>query len=733
MNKPFIYGERYQDPYPLEKYLPANFSGITKSWLDQLSSQSKLVLFPFGGSPAAIAEAARSGYRCIAPIYNPITRFLINRLAQPISKDRFNSALVHLASSFRGKDRIKPYILSLYETDCPSCGGRISARSFTWSRAKKEPIQKTCLCPDCSEYSESAITQEDRDKALSYQENSPTYARALTRVTAPDDPIRQQVENALQAYTPRSLFALFIILNKLTGFELNEDERLVLETLLLHAFYRCSSPNSSTESGTYIEENVWFVLEETSQIWASGEKTIPISTWPDLPPEAGGISIYPKRVKNLLPKLTNIDLGAVWMVFPKPTLSYWALSALWTGWLWGQAAASPLHNILSLEDYSWTWLTKAVESTLSDLWELIPDGTPCFGLIPDLEIDSLFSSITSATSAGLSLENISLDPDLGQGQTIWRIAEPAERDTNPEIIRETIRSAGFDLLNDSGEPKDTINLYGAGMAALSTKNLLPQYQAESLVDQYNKLNKDFEENIAYRQGYLHFPKSDTWWHQDLVLNPVTDSDQVEQSLVEYLVKSGSTASRPEIYSHLYQSFPGLRTPRSGLIQACLHSYAEQTDDNDRNWKIKKNDRPDQRRKDLAEIKNILSSLGEHLKYQVVIQPPIGNIVHITWNDNEDCIYSYYVSASGILNKIITHPSESPMSSWIIIPGSRADLIHFKIQYNPPLASALEEGWELIKYRHIRRLNKEGGLTRENLKERLILDPFISDSPQMQLI
>ena len=509
MNQPFIYGERYQDHFPLEKYLPAYSSGIVKSWLDQESPSSKMVLFPFGGSPGAILEAASSGYQCIAPLHNPITRFLINRMAQPISKEMFNSALVRLASSYKGKERLKPLILSLYETDCPVCGSRLSAKSFTWSRSRKEPILKTCLCPNCSEYSETPLTQEDRDKALYYRENSPTQARALTRVAAPDDPIRFQAENALRAYPPRSLYALFSILSKLTGFEIDEAERIVLETLLLHAFYRCSSPDSSAENDNYIEENVWYVLEEVSEIWVSGRKTIPITTWPDLPPDTGGITIYPKRVKDLLPQLTNISIGAVWMVFPRPTLSYWALSALWTGWLWGQEAASPLHSILSIEDYSWTWLTKAVESTLSGLWDIIPDGTPCFGFIPDLQVDSLFSSITAGTSAGFALENISLDPDLDQGQTIWTAAEPVERDTNAERIRETIRSAGFDLINNSGEPKSTITLFSAGMAALAINNLLPQYQDGSLVDKYNKLAKDFEENIAYRQGYLHYSNSDT--------------------------------------------------------------------------------------------------------------------------------------------------------------------------------------------------------------------------------
>ena len=730
MNQPFIYGKRHQVSLPLEKYQPGYRSGIVKTWLDQVSPSSKLVIFPFGGSPLAILEAASSGYQCLAPIYNPISRFLINQLTQPIPKDKFNSALVRLASSYKGKERLKPFLLSLYETDCPICGTRVSAKSFTWSRATKEPIKKTCPCPNCSEYTVGDLNQEDRDKALFYQENSPTHARALTRVAAPNDPIRVQVENALQAYPPRSLYALFTVLNKLTGFEFEHDERVVLETLLLHAFSRCSSVNFSADADTYQEENVWYMLEETPEIWATGNRPIPVSNWPDIPPESGGISVFPGRMKDLSAHLPGIEIGAVWMVFPRPTLSFWALSALWTGWLWGQEAASPLHNILSLRDYGWAWLTRAVENTLSDIWENLPDRTPCFGLIPELEIDSIISSITAASSAGFLLENISLDPDLGQGQTIWTAAEPGEIEVHPDKIREIIRSAGLNLLDLTGEPKDTITLYSAAMAALSTGHLLPQFHEGSLADPYNNLIKNFEENIAYRQGFLYYPKSDTWWHQELTLIPEPDADQIEQSLVEFLVEKAAVTPEIEIYSHLYRAFPGIRTPRSGLINVCLGSYAVQNQDG---WKLKDSDQPNQRRQDLKEIEKILSVLGNQLAYDVEVQSPIGNIIHLIWQEKGSTRYTFYISASSMLSKIISQASHTPTNSWIIIPGSRADLIHHKLNYNPPLASALEEGWDLIKYRHIRRLNEEGGLTRENLQERLKLDPFISDSPQLQLI
>ena len=733
MDIPFVYGERLPRNLPLGEYLPTYRSGVISTWLERISPSSRLVLFPFGGSPAAVLEAARSGYQCLVPIHNPIIRFCLNRFAQPIPEEDLNTALVRLASSYRGKERLKPHILSLYETDCPACGKRISARKFIWSRSRKIPLKKICTCSHCSEHTETEPSQEDMQKALAFRENSPTHARALIRVSSPDDPIRFQVENALKAYPPRSLYALFTVLNKLTGLELSDDEVLELEAILLYGFYLCSSPGTPMDEDSYLEENVWHVLEESPGAWSAIQGNLPISSWPEFPPDSGGITIFPGRARELLPQLSGIDIGAIWMIFPKPALSFWALSALWTGWLWGQEAATPLHSVLSLEDYSWIWLTEAVESTLSDLWEILPNGTPCFGLLPELEVDSLFSSLIAGSSAGFKLESLSLDPDIRLGQSIWITGEPEGQKLSTEELRETIRSVGFDLLKDSGEPKSTLSLFGAGAANLSINNGLPFVSDQNLADAYAQLLIHFEENIAYRQGYLHFPDPDLWWHQELTLSAQPDSDLVEESLVQFLVKAEGPVSEREIYHHIYQEFSGLRSPRAGLIVRCLSSYGESNPDRKFEWRLRTNDRPDNRRKDINEITKIITRLGSHLGYQVRENDPLGNIIHLDWCTEGSADYTFFISASGQLSRIVANFPHLTSNRWIILPGSRAELIHYKIKYNPLLAAELEKEWGLIKYRHIRRLDEEGGLTKDNLPERLSLDPFISDSRQLKLI
>jgi len=742
-NQPFIRGEQYSKAIPLEEFLPAYRSGVVSSWLNHLPSRPDLVISPFGDSPLEALEAAAAGYRVVVPIHNPITRFLLNRLAHKISKAELNTALVRLASSYKGKERLKPFILSLYETECPHCGRLISARSFTWSRSKDEPVRKTCLCSDCGEPSETPVSQEDLKKALTFKENSPSHARALTRVAAPNDPVRFQAEVALRTYPPRTVYALFTILNKLTGFDLTPEERINLEMLLLHAFYRCSSIKSSlilekesgksTDDDIFREENVWFALEEALGIWENGQNSVPVVTWPDLPPGSGGISIYPGRVRDLIPKLKGLDFGAVLMVFPKPNLSFWALSALWTGWLWGQEAAASLRNILSLQNLDWVWLTRAIKSTLSELKEILPPGVQCFGLLPNLEIAYLISVGTAACATGFTLTDIAVDPGLPQGQIICTAGEQSAAAPITKTMKEIIRSAGFEFLKAAGEPKHTLSLYSAGLASIASEQVLLQSEEENLADIYNQLNKNFEESIAYRQGFLHFSKSETWWHQELSLSPDPHSDQVEQALVNHLVKNSSPLLEVDIYTHLYEKFPGLETPQLGLIEVCLKSYAEKTGGNQSRWVLKSSDQPSNRRQDIQEIDGILSQLGNQLGFDIKKSAPIGNILNLVWHDNGKTSYTFYISASGILNKIITGSDNPVVNRWIILPGSRAELIHYKMENNNPLAKTIQNSWGLIKYRHIRRIADEGGLTKDNLRERLALDPFTSDAPQLPLI
>jgi hypothetical protein len=252
-------------------------------------------------------------------------------------------------------------------------------------------------------------------------------------------------------------------------------------------------------------------------------------------------------------------------------------------------------------------------------------------------------------------------------------------------------------------------------------------------DDYKKLLIDFEENIAYRQGFLHYPKIDGWWHQELSLVPITQSDQVEIQLVQILLDNDGQAQEPYLLKEIYASFPGVDTPRAGLIDACLSSYAERIPGQPVSWQLRSNDQPSNRVRDLEDMAEILTAIGRELGYQTSSERTPDNLSLVLWEGRGSLGERFYLSASGLLSKFASLGVQKPEKGWIILPGSRAGLIHYKMRNNPPLAEVLQENWQLIKYRHLRRLYDQGGMTRENFRERFNLDPFTSDSPQLPLI
>jgi hypothetical protein len=739
----YIYGNSSTRDYPLQDNLPEYRPGIAESWLKETIPTGGWILCPFGSSPQTSLEAARAGYRVLLPVHNPILRFLIENLAKPPTRENLNSALASLASSYKGNERLKPFILSLYETDCPNCGAKTSAISFTWAKNTRELLSKTCRCQACGEETRTMATAEDIAKAREFSDRSPIHARALTRVSSPTDPIRIHVENALGSYPPRSVYALFSVLNKLTGSELPPVDLTHLEILLLHAFQRCSHPLAGTKvnsptneeptDNTLQELNVWYALEDTLDYWALQTEPVPTTLWPAAPSEEGGICIFPGRVKDLIAQLDSLPIEAILTVFPKPTPSFWSLSALWTGWLWGQDAAAPLRGVLSVGNYDWNWITKAVENTLAELEKAVPGGTPVLGLVPEADTIPLISASSAGLTAGLKLKNIALDPDQRLIQTQWEF--PLERlsKANPSSTRELIRKAGYNLLKTAGEPLHNLLIHAAGISSLAQAGYPDNAEIAGVEDYFPQLLQDFEENIAYRQGFLHFPEAESWWHLELDLNPLPLSDQIEISLVTLLIKGGDSLSEKHLLKSLAGEYPGLSTPRSKLIQACLNSYAEHRSGSQITWVLKPNDQPASRIQDLEKMGIILREIGTKLGYATCEAPGPENTLHLNWQEGNEVRETFFISVSGLLHKIVTARESSPGRQWMILPGSRAPLVDYKMNQNPLLAEKIRENWQLVKFRHLRRLSEQGDLTRENFPERFNLDPFTSDSRQLLLI
>ena len=774
---------------PLGRYLPPIPDGVGVEWLRQrlpAGSGAPWVLDPFGASPRLAVEAAQAGYRVLVAANNPVARFLLEMAANPPAESELYAALADLAGSFKGGERIEPHLRSLYLTPCAQCGQEIMADAFLWDRGALGPFGRIYHCPHCGDGGEHPATEVDAARAAQFVSGGLHRARALERVAPVDDPDRQHAEEALAVYLPRAVYALFTLINKLDS--LPVARRRLLEALLLAACDQAntlwpyptarSRPRQLAIPPRFRENNIWQALEEAVGQWAADEdepatSRLPVLTWPEQPPLKGGICVFEGRLKDLIPSLGEISIGAVLAAMPRPNQAFWTLSALWAGWLWGREAAAPFKSVLRRRRYDWAWHSAALHAALGSLTPHISQGTPFLGLIGEVEPGFLSATLIAAGLAGFDLNGLAMRAESDQAQVYWQrggrgagaTAAPIEDAAKEEVetsrrdastpafslsmkqILDLSQEAAREFLNQRGEPASYVHLHAAALSALAQSQALSRSPKASPPDVLGLAQNAFQQAFSYRAGFSRYGGSEhsldvgQWWlkepdqHNDIPL-----ADRVEMALVRTLQKRGSL-TLDELDAALCAIFPGLFTPNLELVATCLESYGEPEDPSSLAWRLRPPDTPKARRADLVAMQDVLSHLGQSLGFVTSLagssasdSPTPAGLTPLVWQDADSEVnYAFYILASAVFGKIVTTPQYSPHKSLIVYPGSRAGLLMFKLHNDPRLNQAVEAGWRFVKFRLVRRLAEDPRLNRANLDAQLDQDPFNNKDPQMQLL
>jgi hypothetical protein len=307
-------------PGPLARYLPPIPHGVATRWLNAnvleapVPAESRSwVLDPFGAAPRLAVEAARAGFRVLVAANNPVARFLLEMQANPPPKKELVAALADLGAARKGDERLEPHIRLLYLTQCANCGAELEAEMFLWERNHSAPYAKIYRCALCKDTGEHPVNEADVARAMQFTPNSLHHARALERVAGRDDPDRGNVEEALEAYLPRAVYALFTLLNRLDSLAVPAARRRYLQALLLSACDQANTlwphpvgrvrPRQLTSPPRFRERNIWKALEEALDLWAApleaGLPVLPVTVWPELPPGTGGLCLFEGRLRDL--------------------------------------------------------------------------------------------------------------------------------------------------------------------------------------------------------------------------------------------------------------------------------------------------------------------------------------------------------------------------------------------------------------------------------------------------
>jgi hypothetical protein len=722
-------------PTPLERYLPPLPAGVITTWLRANVADGAWVLDPFGTSPQVALEAASAGYKVAVAANNPIARFLLEGRASAPSADELRAALAELAASRRGDERLETSILDLYMTACPNCTARIPADAFIWERDSQIPHAKLINCKACGTSGEFPTDQADADRAAEYERGGLHISRALQRIAPPGDPDRVHAEEALQAYLPRAVQALFAIINRVDGMQVSEQQRMLIFALVLSACDRATSlwahpsgrmrPKQLTAPPQFREYNLWHEMERSIDLWAQTEPATPLHIWPEKPVGAG-ISVYEGRLRDLADELNKARIQAVVTAFPRPNQAYWTLSALWAGWLWGREAIGPFALVLRRKRYDWAWHTEALHAALASLSNHLQPDTPMFGIVAESEPGFNGAVLAAANLADFRLNGIALRLDEAQFQLTWQkgLAAAKKSTENTVALRRSVRS----LLNARGEPSHFLHLHAAGMAELSKREHLGG-EAKEIAALTTETRQAFEVSLTLQGSFMRFGSSEQsletglWWLIDPSEARSPLADRIEIATVRYLLRRPGR-SLAEIDRTLCEVFPGLLTPPISLVRNGLISYAEERDGA---WHLTTADQPRARRKDLRDMRSALAGLGERLGYKVIKDDVV------QWREGEAAPYTFHIIASAVLGEILLKSTADPARSFIVLPGRRAGLVLAKLVRDPRFQQAVDDGWRFIKFRHVRRLAENLSLTRESFAELLDLDPLTLEHLQAPLL
>ena len=745
----YIPGLSPAEPGPLARFTPPLEEGVISTWLPLHAPSGSWVLDPFGFSPRLALEAARAGYRVIVTVNNPITRFLLEMSARPPAETDFKAALADLASAKKGEERLGAHLQALYLTSCEKCGNDVYADSFLWRKGEDAPYARVYTCPHCDDAGERPVTSQDMEKARRIAGTDNLHrSRAFERVTALEDEDRVYAEEAIAHYLPRPLYFLTTVINRIDNLNLTPERRRALNALILLA---CDAGNTLWDHpaerprpkqlnipNQFREYNLWNQLERGLAQWTETGSGVPMETWPNEIPEAGGVCIFEGRLQDLDDEIKKqFPIKAVIGSLPRPNQAFWTLSALWSGWLWGREAVEPYKRALRRRRYDWAWNATALNAVFAHLFDWLQLGTPVFGLLSEPEPSALTSALTAASAAGFDLKSLALRTQHDPVQLLWTCGEHLRRQSGNANVQE-VKEAIHSHLNERGEPASYLHVHAAGLIALATSRALRQNNQEfdeALRGTQTLIQTALEED----RRFVHYSSGESvdtgLW--GLALDPSAAppksgspqenapdslSDRVEIAVVTFLQKNPESIFL-DIEQDLYPRFPGLLTPSKAMIYSVLSSYAEKES---AEWTLRTEDVASARRNELKDIAGLIEAIGSRLDYATRKQERM-----YLWEQNSRIERIFTILASALIGRAISETPYPPEQTVIVIPGGRAALAAYKSQRDPSLAARMKV-YKVVKYRLLRTLIDLPVLTRETFEEQVAGDPLEKSKSQLMM-
>ncbi len=724
---------------PLGRFLPLLPRGVIDAWTAEHTPPGSLILDPLGAHPLLAIETAQSGRRVLVARNNPVLWLMLETMARAPGLERLKKILIRLLISRRGAEIIEDHLRSIYATPCAGCGQLIQPQGYIWDQDRIQPVGRVYSCPFCGDEGEKEISESDLQKLNDLGSLGLHRARALQRVLQGGDYEQESIEAALDCYLPRALYVCMLLVNRVEQLELDKEDRLLMQAMLLLVFDDASSlwhwPAREQSvfqlnvPSRFIEKNLWLSLENAPQSWGLFRQPAAVSYWPNLPGPSGGICFYQRRLPEKQNLLKEEQPAALMSVFPRPNQAFWTLSALWSGWLWGREAVTPMRSALGRRRYDWRWFAQALQAALEDLTVLIQPGTPMFGLLSQAAPNHLLGLLAGAHASGFKLLEMAANQSEELIQCQWQCGQP-KTIAVPPAFRTIIRQ----FLEARGEPCKFQPILNDCLAQIAKQGRLPAELGaleETYFSQLQQQVSDALRDPYFIQSYQSGPASGSaYWLVDSRSAQAPLSERLEAALLAQL-RVKARLSLEDLEREIYQQFSGQNTPDSEALRQCLQSYADEDADSAGMFVLHAADAPDARQKDLTELAGILENCGRKFGLQVTREAET-----LSWLDEKgECRNRYFLLADcGISRFVLDADQPAAAKKVLVMPGGRARWLLYRLRQDARLEAALENQWIILKYRHLRWLGAREWLTLELWDELLKDDPLQWDAlPQMQML
>jgi hypothetical protein len=715
-----------------------------------------LVLDLFCQGPTVVREIVAAGRRALGLSVNPLLLVTARLGLGQREPDVLNAAFTRLADSPKGDVPVRHYLTSLYRSVCPTCGALGVAEWFAWDRDGDYPFKKAVRCPSCEEVQQGTPDDADVRTARRIQPRGLAYYYALDRVAPLGHPARERAAELVALYTPRNLSALIDLAVRLEGLEAGEEARIALAGVLLDCFDAGSSLNPYGEErprprtlrvpSRYVERNVWMYFEERFSHLLAEEPPPPVQRVIEVAAlvrdEAEGYALTGRAARDVGDVIPPGSVALTFVDPPRPDGVFWALSALWAGWLWESPAARALRPFLRRRRFDWDWHWRVLRVALEAAGPLLTSDGHLIVLFfePD---DALLESVCLAASgAGYVLQGWGCSAEVGY-RLVWR-CQPGMEDRGPQVAAADVDALGRDLmaateeavvtiLRERGEPTAWSLLHAGAYAGLAERGLLaraaqiPEGGPPALAFAADVVRRGFEAAPVIQLADQAGVEGALWWLVDpgqMVEPPL--ADRVEDLV--WMLLAQQPWNPQALVDEVYARFPGSLTPGLTLVQVCVDSYSVQDGEM---LCLRPEDNPQRRAAELKVLRADLAELGKRLGFTVRRRGGWD----VRWLEEGREAYVFAISATAALGPRLLMfaiggeegdgVAGEGVQRCLVVPGGRAQLVGLKLQRDPRLAQAVEAGgFQFIKFRHLRRLVTEEELDRHVLKTVLGLDPLV---------